>query len=115
MYTAKTDGVGIKKVLPEENKVILRNGREIKYNHIVIATGMHEDLDAIKGFDDAWMHPEHPVYAPKDHPTWKSFLHKYPKYHYNFNNGDAYFTIPPFPFRGEVETYNFFLSDEVWK
>jgi hypothetical protein len=26
---------------------------------------MHEDLNAIKGFDDAWMHPEHPVYAPK--------------------------------------------------
>jgi hypothetical protein len=76
---------------------------------------MHEDLDAIKGFEDAWMHPEHPVYAPKDHPTWKSFLHKYPKYHYNFNHGDAYFAIPPFPFRGEVETYNFFLSDEVWK
>jgi len=75
---------------------------------------MHEDLEAIKGFEDAWAHPEHPVYAPKDHPTWKSGLHKYPKYHYNFNHGDAYFAIPPFPFRGEVETYNFLLSHEVW-
>jgi len=26
---------------------------------------MHEDLEAIKGFEDAWAHPEHPVYAPK--------------------------------------------------
>ena len=26
---------------------------------------MHENLEAIKGFDDAWMNPEHPVYAPK--------------------------------------------------
>ena len=26
---------------------------------------MYEDLEAIKGFEDAWSHPEHPVYAPK--------------------------------------------------
>ena len=27
--------------------------------------GMQEDLEAIKGFEDAWRHPEHPVFAPK--------------------------------------------------
>jgi sulfide:quinone oxidoreductase len=77
--------------------------------------GMNEDLDAIKGFEDAWRHPEHPVYAPKDHPSWRSYLHKYPKWHYNFFSGDAYYCIPPYPFRGEVETYNFFISTEIWR
>ena len=33
--------------MPEENKIILRNGREIKYNHAVIACGMQENLEAI--------------------------------------------------------------------
>jgi hypothetical protein len=92
----------------------LRNGRVIEYDHIVLATGMNENIDAIPGLEAAWAHHDHPVYVPKDHPTWKGDLHKYPKYHYNFCSGDAYFCIPPYPFRGEVETYNFFVSLDIW-
>lgn len=77
--------------------------------------GMAENVDAIKGFDEAWGSEDHPVFAPKDHPGWKGYLHKYPRWHYNFNNGDAYFCIPPYPFRGEIETYNFLISTDVWK
>lgn len=75
---------------------------------------MDPDYQKITGFDDAWAHAEHPVYANCDHASWGGALHKYPKYHYNFCHGQAYFCIPPFPFRGEVEHYNFFISDEVW-
>jgi hypothetical protein len=32
------------------------------------------------------------------------------RFHYSHNNGDAMFVIPPYPFAGEVENYNFFLS-----
>lgn len=92
----------------------MTNGREIGYNQLVIASGQDFDIESISGFDAAWEHEEHPVYAPSDHPKWKGSLHKYPKYHYNFCSGDAYFCIPKFPFRGEVETYNFFISDEIW-
>jgi len=42
-------------------------------------------------------------------------MHKYPRWHYNFTCGDAYFCIPPYPFRGEIETYNFLISTEIWK
>lgn len=32
-----------------------------------------------------------------------------------FETGDAYYYIPPFPFSGEVETYNFLFSEAIWK
>lgn len=114
MYTAHSDNVGLQKILPEENTVVLRNGRKITYNHLVIAMGLQEDLEGIKGFEDAWKHPDHPVFSCKDHPSWRAFLHKYPRWHYNFFSGDAFFCIPPYPFRGEVEAYNFFISLDLW-
>ena len=27
--------------------------------------GMNEDIEAIKGFEDAWKDPDHPVFAAK--------------------------------------------------
>jgi hypothetical protein len=50
-----------------------------------------------------------------DHPSWRASDHKYTRWHYNFNHGDAYFVIPPYPFSGEVENYNFFLSHRIWE
>jgi len=38
-HTAHSDGVGAEKIIPEENAVILRNGRRIEYDHLVVATG----------------------------------------------------------------------------
>lgn len=37
--TAHSDDVSCKQILPEKNKIILRNGREIGYDHLVIAMG----------------------------------------------------------------------------
>jgi len=72
--------------------------------------GLKENFGAIKGFEDAWIDPEHPVYTNKDYLGWKASVHKEPKFHYSHNNGDAYFCIPPYPFAGEVESYSFFLT-----
>jgi len=47
MYTANSEMIGVKEIKPNDNKVILRNGREIEYNHIVIAAGLKENLSAI--------------------------------------------------------------------
>lgn len=41
MFTAFSDYVGVDKILPEENKVVLRNGRKIEYNHLVLGMGMN--------------------------------------------------------------------------
>lgn len=40
-HTAHTDGVGVEKILPGENAVVLRNSRRIEYDHLVIAMGIY--------------------------------------------------------------------------
>jgi len=40
MYAAHSDLVGVEKFLPDENAVILRNGRRIEYNFLVCAMGL---------------------------------------------------------------------------
>jgi len=82
---------------------------------MVIATGMDHAPEKIEGFDEAWAEFDHPVYAAKDHPSWKGTEHKYARWHYNYTSGDAIFTIPPYPYSGELENFNFFNSTEVWK
>lgn len=64
----------------------------------------------IKGFEEAWKDPEHPVYTNKDHSSWRNSVNKHMRMHYTHTYGNAYFCIPPYPFSGEVENYNFFLS-----
>jgi hypothetical protein len=63
MYSAHSDLVGVDKFLPDENAVVLNNGRRIEYNFMVNAMGLKEDMNSIKGFYDAWMDHEHPVYT----------------------------------------------------
>lgn len=94
---------------------MLRNGRRIAYDHLVIAMGMKDDTESIKGLEEAWKDSMHPVFTQKDHPSWRSVEHKYTRWHYNFDHGEAYFVIPPYPFAGEVESYNFFLSQRIWE
>ena len=50
-----------------------------------------------------------------DHPGWKFGCTKPYRYIYNFNGGDAYFYIPPAPYHGEIEAFNFLAAKELWK
>lgn len=54
MYTAHSDNLGVAKFLPDENAVVLTNGRRIGYKYMVVATGLAEDIESIKNFDSAW-------------------------------------------------------------
>jgi NADPH-dependent 2,4-dienoyl-CoA reductase/sulfur reductase-like enzyme len=105
---------GVKQLLPEENALILNNGRRIGYKQLVLATGIKHDFTQIKGFYDALEDPEHPVYASKDPDSWRAGVHKYAKYITNYKQGNGFFCIPPYPYAGEVECFNFFVSNEVW-
>ena len=40
MYTAHSDNVGCETINPAENNIILKNGRKIGYDHLVVAMGM---------------------------------------------------------------------------
>lgn len=67
----------LKQVLPEENAIVLANGRRIGYKKLVLATGMKSDFNMIPGFTEALEHPEHPVYSSRDPDCWKGEQHKY--------------------------------------
>lgn len=38
-YAANSEGVGCQEFLPSENAIVLKNGRKIKYEYLVIANG----------------------------------------------------------------------------
>jgi NADH dehydrogenase FAD-containing subunit len=114
-HTAHSDGIGAEKIIPEENAIILRNGRRIEYDHLVVATGLNEDMSQIKGLEEAWADLHHPVFASKEHPAWKSNDNKHQRWIYNYTNGNAFYCIPPYPYRGEISSFNFFNATQVWK
>ena len=47
MFTAHSENVGCSEVHPEENTIVLRNGRKIEYDHLVIAAGMNDATDQV--------------------------------------------------------------------
>lgn len=93
---------------------MLRNGRTIKYENLVIAMGQKENTSEIKGFEEAWSDVVHPFYTNQDHLSWKTTVSKSYRVHLNFNGGEAIFYIPPNNFYGEVQDYNFFVSKALW-
>ena len=109
-----SEGQGVVKYNPQNNEVILKNGRTVQYDQLVIATGMDSDYQSIKGFEDAWADVFHPFHTNQDHSSWKTSTPKPFRYHYNFTGGEAIFYIPPAPFHGELENYNFLLSKAIW-
>jgi NADH dehydrogenase FAD-containing subunit len=62
--------------LPDENAVVLKNGRKVEYNVMVNAMGLKPNMESIKGFYEAWSDSEHPVYTCSDHLSWKSAVNK---------------------------------------
>jgi len=71
MYSA-TEAQTVETYLPDENTIVLKSGRKIQYDWLVIATGLKEDFGSVKGLEEAWLDLEHPVYTNKESSTWKS-------------------------------------------
>lgn len=113
-FAAHSETVPVSQYLPHENTVVLRNGRKIQYDQLVIATGLRQQSSHIKGFEEAWADPTHPVYSSADHPSWKSTSVTQFRYIHNFQGGEAIFYIPPYPFHTEIENYNFLLAKSYW-
>ena len=76
--------------------------------------GQKPNFESVKGFDEAWGDLEHPFYTNAEHSSWKITCNKVARYLHNFNGGDAFFYIPPTPFGGELENYNFLLAKSMW-
>lgn len=58
-------------IVPEENKVILANGKEYEYDVLMLAPGMGADLEAIEGLKEALEDGECPVYSSKNYGNTK--------------------------------------------
>ena len=109
---AHSDYVGVEKFNPDANEVVLRNGRTIKYETLVVAMGMKDNQESIKGFDEAWADPYSDFHTNADHPSWKSSVTKPTRVHLNFNGGDAIFYIPPGNYHGAISDFNFFVTKD---
>lgn len=110
---ANSEGQGVGEFQPEKNTVILKNGRSVQYDQLVVATGLRPENN-IPGLDEAWADPLHPFYTSMDHPTWRTTVTKSYRFIHNFEGGEAIFYIPPYPFHTEIENYNFFAAKAIW-
>lgn len=108
---AKCGGVGIKSFHPKDNYVTLNNGREVQYGVLINAMGIKPDINAVSGFKEALDNPNAPVYSNLDSAIGSKYYSFVPL----FSHGDAFVYIPPFPFSGEVEGYNFLIAIETWQ
>lgn len=41
-FAASSEGQGVSQFLPNENSVVLKNGRKIQYDQLVVATGLKQ-------------------------------------------------------------------------
>lgn len=62
----QSDGVSAQLIVPEENKIILANGKEFEYDVLLLAPGLGEDLEAIQGLRAALEDGDCPVYSSRD-------------------------------------------------
>ena len=83
---ANSEGQGVADFIPEKNSVVLKNGRNVQYDHLVVATGLKPELN-LPGLDEAWNDPFHPLFLSTDHPTWKTSMTKTFRYVHNFEGG----------------------------
>lgn len=63
---ATSEGMAAQLIVPEENKIILENGKEFEYDVLAIANGIGEDLTKIDGLKEALEDGDCPVYSSKD-------------------------------------------------
>lgn len=110
--SASKENRKVTKIIPEENAILIGNDRKINYKALILATGITEDYDQIKGLNEALKDPNCPVFSPNYFPADDEEVLGAIA---TFETGDAYYYIPPFPFSGEVETYNFLFSEGIWK
>jgi len=47
MYSAHSDNIGVKTYLPDENAIVLTNGRRIGYKYLVVAAGLKDAPETI--------------------------------------------------------------------
>ena len=71
-FHAHSEGIPVKEFHPDHNFSVLENNRKISYDYLVVAVGLQDDYQSIKGFEEAYVDMDHPVYSNFDHTSWRS-------------------------------------------
>lgn len=108
---ATTEGIAVTSILPDQNKIVLANNREIEYNCLVLGTGLNGAYSEVEGLEQAITDPNVPVYSV-DEPT--EAANKHFEFLSCWNYGDGYYYIPEFPISGDCENYNFLLALDMY-
>lgn len=84
---------GVVQFKPLENEVVLSDGTRLNYNYLVVAAGIELNFEGIRGFPDAFDHPNVcSNYSPDlVEKTWSNIQ--------NFKGGNALFTFPNTPIK----------------
>ncbi|XP_018495457.1 sulfide:quinone oxidoreductase, mitochondrial [Galendromus occidentalis] len=73
---------------PSQNFIVTKNGTTIKYDMLVVATGIHPDFSSIPGLEEGLKTPNvGSIYSPETAPRMIEVLK-------NFKAGNAIFTFP---------------------
>ncbi|CAG8515836.1 31203_t:CDS:2, partial [Racocetra persica] len=83
------------KVDPENNTVILQDGQQVKYDYLVVATGIQVNWDKIKGLPESMTKPNSNVTSIYSENSVKSAWDLIR----NFTGGNAIFTMPSTPIK----------------
>lgn len=102
----------VSKFDPENNTVVTADGQSIKYDFLVVATGLQPDIPKVKGLQEALDDPNSSVatiydyrYAPK---AWELVK--------NMKDGKALFTMPAGAIKcGGAPAKMLFLSEDYWR
>lgn len=99
--SSRTDvGARVVKYLPNENKVVLSNGKEYTYKALVLATGLNHRADAIEGLDEMANGPEED-YVFLHMLDSKERADRNYQHGWNHNHGNLMCYSPKAPYKGE--------------
>ena len=62
----KSDGLKASLIKPEENLIVLENGKEIEYDVLMLASGIGQDYDSIPGLMEGLQDHESNIYNSND-------------------------------------------------
>lgn len=92
-------GVKVVKYMPDENKLVLSNGKEYTYKALVLSTGLDHKVELIEGLSDLQNTPESEgvfVHQLDKAVTDRNYYHGW-----SHNNGDMICYSPKAPYKGE--------------
>ncbi len=102
----------VTELVPEENKIVTKNGDEHTYDYLVACTGVQTRFDLIPGAIEALEDPTCPAGSLYHLP----YSYKMCQLREDFKGGQAIFTLPTMPIKcGGAPQKIMYLCEETWR